>query len=103
MGLYIGGVVNPSEENSKPAPKPQPQPPKQKQTTQAVNSLAEIRKTVASSEPIEQLPRARNRNVAPAHPRMEINPDDHLVVVDGKAKKIGKQSKYLLDMLTIEE
>lgn len=101
MALVIGGVVNPSPETSKPAA--QPEPPKQRQVAPAVNSLAEIRKTVASSEPIEQLPRARNRNVQPAHPRMQVNPDDHLVVVDGKAKKIGKQSKYLLDMLTIEE
>ncbi len=47
--------------------------------------------------------RMASRKVAPAQPRMQINPDDHLVVVDGKAKKIGKQSKYLLDMLTIDE
>jgi hypothetical protein len=43
------------------------------------------------------------RPVSQSHSRMQINPNDHLVIVDGKAKKIGKQSKYLLDMLTIEE
>jgi hypothetical protein len=43
------------------------------------------------------------RNVSPAQPRMDVNPNDNLVVVNGKAKKIGKQSKYLLDMLTIDD
>jgi len=43
------------------------------------------------------------KNVSPAQPRMNVNPDDNLVVVNGKVKKIGKQSKYLLDMLTIDD
>ena len=63
-------------------------------------SLEEIRRRRSAEI---QNSRAPNRNVAPAYPRMQINPNDHLVVVDGKVKKIGKQSKYLLDMLTIEE
>jgi len=61
-------------------------------------SLEEVRKAAEI-----QSGRIASRKVAPAHPRMQINPDDHMVVVDGKAKKIGKQSKYLLDMLTIED
>jgi hypothetical protein len=28
--------------------------------------------------------------------------DHHLVVIDGKTKKVSKTSKYLLDMMTVE-
>jgi hypothetical protein len=38
-----------------------------------------------------------------AHPRTHSNTEDNLVIVNGKVKKIGKQSKYLLDMLTIDD
>lgn len=31
------------------------------------------------------------------------NSTDHILVVNGKEKKIGKKSQYLLDMLIIEE
>ena len=31
------------------------------------------------------------------------NPSDPVLVVNGKEKKIGKKSQYLLDMLIIEE
>jgi hypothetical protein len=43
------------------------------------------------------------RKIVKSQPRKQYNPEDHLVVVNGKEKKIGKQSKYLLDMLTIED
>lgn len=29
--------------------------------------------------------------------------DHHLLVVDGKAKKVSKRSTYLLDMMTVDE
>jgi isopentenyl diphosphate isomerase/L-lactate dehydrogenase-like FMN-dependent dehydrogenase len=61
-------------------------------------SIEEVRKAAEI-----QSGRVASRKVAPAHPRIQFDPYDHLVVVDGKAKKIGKQSKYLLDMLTIDE
>lgn len=55
-------------------------------------------------------PQAEKRTPSPApqqyarsHPRRYYNKDEHLLVVDGKEKKIGKQSRYLLDMLTIED
>jgi hypothetical protein len=31
------------------------------------------------------------------------NPSDPVLVVNGKEKKIGKKSQYLLDMMIIEE
>jgi len=31
------------------------------------------------------------------------NPSDPVLIVNGKEKKIGKKSQYLLDMLIIEE
>ena len=94
MGLVIGGVIN-----TPPEPVAKPESPK---PTQAVNSLADLRKQVASSEP-EQFSKPQTRNVVRSHPRQNYSSDEHLVVVDGKPKKIGKQSKYLLDMLTIDE
>jgi len=93
MPIVIGGniidVNNVAQQQQQPAA---PVAPVQSVSLEEVRRAAEI-----------QSGRISSRKVAPAQPRMQINPDDHLVVVDGKAKKIGKQSKYLLDMLTIEE
>ena len=43
------------------------------------------------------------KKVSPAQPRIQYDQKDNLVVVNGKPKKIGKHSKYLLDMLTIDD
>ena len=37
------------------------------------------------------------------HPAADIVEGEHVVVANGKAKKIRKQSQYLLDMLTIDD
>ena len=37
------------------------------------------------------------------HPAADIVEGEHIVVANGKAKKIRKQSQYLLDMLTIDD
>ena len=29
--------------------------------------------------------------------------DHHLLIVDGKAKKVSKRSQYLIDMMTVDE
>lgn len=47
--------------------------------------------------------RSPTRQVMAAQPRRRYARDEHLLVVGGKEKKIGKQSGYLLDMLTIDE
>jgi hypothetical protein len=42
----------------------------------------------------------------PLHERAIVqrrNPSDPVLIVNGKEKKIGKKSQYLLDMLIIEE
>lgn len=74
---------------------------------QAVKEVANYDEVRALAEKAAERKAAKsdsNRKVvAPAQPRARVSPDDPLVVVDGKAKKIGKQSKYLLDMLTIDE
>lgn len=44
-----------------------------------------------------------SKKIKPSHSRTHSNREDNLVVVNGKVKKIGKQSKYLLDMLTIDD
>jgi hypothetical protein len=31
-----------------------------------------------------------------------VSGDHHVLIVDGKTKKVGKRSQYLLDMMTIE-
>jgi hypothetical protein len=38
-----------------------------------------------------------------SQPRVNLDPDSQYLVVGGKAKQIGKKSKYLIDMLTTEE
>jgi hypothetical protein len=56
-----------------------------------LKSRAPIRATVAKQDTVvENLP-------------VSDSPDHHLLVVDGKAKKIGKRSQYLVDMMTTEE
>jgi len=93
MPIVIGGNV--VDVNAVAAQ--QQQPASQPQQNQSV-SFQEVRSAAE-----KQIVRNGNRVVAPAQPRARINPEDNLVVVGGKAKKIGKQSKYLLDMLTIDE
>lgn len=93
MGLIVGGVVN-----SPPEVK-EPESPK---LVQPVNSLAELRKNAMNGNN-DQYSKQNTRNVAKSHPRKNYGSDENLVVVDGKPKKIGKQSKYLLDMLTIDD
>ena len=95
MPLIVGGVIN---SNPQPIEQPAPKQP------EPINSLAALRNQAQQQQqPQQTILSARNRNVQASAPRTNFNPNDHLVVVDGKAKKIGKQSKYLLDMLTIDE
>jgi len=61
--------------------------------------------------PMEQLRQAadvmrnqpQNQKYVRSEPRVSIDPSNHYLVVDGKTKQIGKQSRYLVDMLTTEE
>jgi hypothetical protein len=93
MGFVIGGVVNSPPEIKEPeSPNP----------VQPVNSLAELRKNAMNSDD-EKFSTQNTRNVAKSRPRRNYDSEENLVVVDGKSKKIGKQSKYLLDMLTIDD
>lgn len=94
MPLIVGGVIN---SNPQPIEQPAPKQP------ESINSLAALRNQAQQQQPQQTILSARNRNVQVSTPRINYNPNDHLVVVDGKVKKIGKQSKYLLDMLTIDE
>jgi hypothetical protein len=42
------------------------------------------------------------REVEPKPPPQEVN-EGAVLIVNGKRKKIGKKSQYLLDMLTLED
>jgi hypothetical protein len=35
--------------------------------------------------------------------KLPFSADHHLLVVDGKAKKVSKRSQYLIDMMTVDE
>lgn len=88
MPLVIGGNVINVEDMQKQSA----------QVNEPTLSYEEIRLAAE-----RQAMRNNARKVVPATPRIQANPEDHLVVVGGKVKKIGKQSKYLLDMLTIDD
>ena len=45
----------------------------------------------------------RSSPVAETNDLSNIPPDEHVLVVNGKQKKISKKSSYLLDMLVIDD
>lgn len=58
----------------------------------------------ASNEQQEEIPVAPvNKPLRERAVVQRRNPSDPVLIVNGKEKKIGKKSQYLLDMMIIEE
>lgn len=87
MALIIKGSVN---GNKTDEPQPTPPPVKKKPVEQK-----RMRDTLQLHDNQPQYVRS--------HPRKYNSMNESYLIVDGKEKKIGRQSKYLIDMLTIEE
>ena len=92
MAIIIGGVITSVDNLTKPP---------EKIVEKKEGRTAEEVKIIANKNVIKE--NDLQRKVVKSQPRKQYHPEDHLVVVNGKEKKIGKQSKYLLDMLTIDD
>ena len=93
MAIIVGGVVLTDSQYITNPP--------EKIVGREEGRTAEEVKIIAEKNAIKET--SLQRKVVRSQPRKQYNPDDHLIVVNGKEKKIGKQSKYLLDMLTIDD
>jgi hypothetical protein len=58
---------------------------------------------VAEDQPVAPPVQQVNRPIRERTIVQRRNPSDPVLVVNGKEKKIGKKSQYLLDMMIIEE
>ena len=57
------------------------------------SNLQEVKEN-NSNLPVEEIKTEKNT---------EYEPDHHILVVNGKNKKIGKRSQYFLDMFTLDD
>jgi hypothetical protein len=57
---------------------------------------------IAISERLKIIQREKELEALEAA-KLPFSADHHLLVVDGKAKKVSKRSQYLLDMITVDE
>lgn len=111
MAFIVGGNIN-DKDYKPPAP-----PVKEaltldeirKQAREVANLQAKRAENVQSAPTKAPERKARsplyerpNKTYVRSEPRRPRGKDEHLLVVEGKEKKIGKQSQYLLDMLTID-
>ena len=77
---------------------------------QAAEAVAVQRVVTTTTEPASVVSQPRQTVTAPVAlpPKVEEqlptpSGDHHILVVDGKARKVAKRSQYLLDMMTTEE
>jgi hypothetical protein len=80
------GVTEPVEPVANPRPEVVEVP------AVVISQGAHSRPRPAESTPVDQ----------PIVEQLPQNDDHHVLIVNGQAKKVGKKSQYLLDMLTIE-
>ena len=73
---------------TEPVANPRPEEP----LVAVISQGAHSRPRPAESTPVDQ----------PIVEQLPQNDDHHVLIVNGQAKKVGKKSQYLLDMLTIE-
>lgn len=62
-------------------------------------------KFIVGSAPQQQpaAPRPAHRPASARPAQEQVNPDGTRLYVNGKERKIGKKSQYLLDMLTLDD
>ena len=95
MAIYVGGYLTDDIANGITVTK-KPTPVRQAVPMQQIVDSAQqrLQKSTELQDPIEYVK---------SQPRLNVDPDLQYLVVGGKAKQIGKKSKYLIDMLTTEE
>lgn len=74
--------------------------------TSTEEKLAQLQKEIETLKSLKTAPiraTVAKQDIVVENLPVSDSPDHHLLVVDGKAKKIGKRSQYLVDMMTTEE